>query len=127
MITSMMKMIRTATLPNSTDASENSMIAVYHNKEFTKYTLTEKPPHLKEILPLLTKVADVSTSDLDEAFRLTNNIDSPWINNHAVQPTAEIISQQGCRSTWVGDVMRTSDGTWYSIALFGFIKLTEEN
>lgn len=96
------------------------MIKVYHNQNFLTYSMTKS---LEQIL--LGLVATVKTDDLEEAFRLTNNIDDIWTKNpevtsHTSRP----------RSTSVGDVMLKDlnclGGAWYVVESLGFRQLTEE-
>ena len=51
-------------------------------------------------------VAEVEGNSLDEAFRLTNHIDRAWWDNPGV------ITHKKSRSTSVGDIIVTDDGTY---------------
>lgn len=62
-------------------------------------------------------VADVDTNDLDDAFRLTNNIESSWTENEGV--TAHGIR---LRSSMVGDIFELN-GEKFVCASIGFEKL----
>ena len=73
----------------------------------------ESPTHMFAL------VAEVPGEDWDEAFRLTNNVDSDWTENPAVTPIIK-----PCRSTSVGDVMwREKDGAVMMVAGCGFTQL----
>lgn len=96
------------------------MVTVYHNEDFLSYSFLDEH-QAKEMLgrqkpDRLVKVAEVATDDLDEAFRLTNHIDSNWCRNKGV--TCLVPG----RSTSVGDVME-KDGVRYLVASMGFTKL----
>ena len=97
------------------------MLYVLHNKNFLNYILTNKLSPSR-----LDCVATVDTTDLEEAFRLTNHIDSDWQGNPKVNAIAGIH-----RSTSVGDVI--VDGTpgglsskHYIVESLGFRLLTPE-
>lgn len=64
------------------------------------------------------KAADVRTDDLEEAFALTNHVDTDWTEGARVTAVG-----QGCRSTSTGDVMKMSDGSLHLVSSFGFTKL----
>ena len=90
------------------------MIIVYHNSNFTDYYfrgVDELPADL------LTKVAEVDSNDLEEAFELTNHIEHNWTENEEVTP---LISNP--RSTSCGDIMEI-DGKFYIVASCGFKKI----
>lgn len=100
------------------------MITVYHNKEFMKYALDNYTTEQKDRVlkdAVITKVAEVNTDRLDEAYRLTNNIDSDWTKNTSVK----VIGSSQQRSTSVGDVLQNSDG-YHTVETFGFRKLSDE-
>lgn len=63
------------------------------------------------------KVAEVASSDWEEAFELTNTIDSYWGENERV---SDLVGQ--CRSTSVGDVM-LMNGVARVVASCGFEEL----
>lgn len=65
------------------------------------------------------KVAEVSTRDLDEAYRLTNHIHRNWeVNPEVVKITT------GNRSTSVGDILEAEGGKRYIVDRFGFKELS---
>ena len=66
---------------------------------------------------VLVKVAEID-GDLNDAYRLTQNIDEAWAQN----PDVRFFSPDGedeARSTSVGDVMEM-DGVFYVVASVGF-------
>ena len=68
-------------------------------------------------------VASVDTDELETAFRLTNNINSPWIDNDGVDP---VKVPDGARSTSVGDVLIAEENgreVAYMVGGFGFTRL----
>ena len=60
----------------------------------------------------------VATDDLDEAYRLTNNIDWDWTKNSGVECRTDTP-----RSTSWGDLM-LQNGTWYVVDMVGMRELT---
>ena len=97
------------------------MIKVLHNKNFLKFaicfdekSLLEKAAKIK--MSDLTEVARVDTDNLDEAFRLTNHIDSDWSTNEKVATIAK------SRSTSVGDILQFN-GQFWIVANLGFVKI----
>ncbi len=72
-----------------------------------------------------TLVAHAHTNDLENAYQLTNSIDSNWIHNAWVEPTAAVKSKGGCRSTSVGDVMVRGDGKKFVVSNMGMKPLSE--
>jgi hypothetical protein len=71
-------------------------------------------------------VATVDTDDLDEAFRLTNTIDTPWWENDGVAVVSPVRCTKlwGMRSTSVGDVMIRHNVCWI-VAAAGFALVTD--
>ena len=92
------------------------MIKVYHNDMFLAYILN---PSLKK--NNLHLVAEVDTNDLDEAYRLTNNITNSWIINKGVKAVEGVQH----RSTSVGDLLECN-GKSYVVESVGFRELTPE-
>ena len=91
------------------------MITVYHNPNFIELTFKQDiAVRVKEHLDILQEVAEVDTDDLNEAFKLTNHIDSDWMDNYEVTPV-----NGNHRSTSVGDCME-KDGQLYVVAPVGF-------
>ena len=64
-----------------------------------------------------TKVAQLEGADLDEVFRLTNSIDSPWFEAAGI--TRVRAGSRGLRSSSVGDVFEV-DGVGHRVAAMGF-------
>jgi len=91
------------------------MIRVYHNSKFLKYMFDKDS--LKEAAMKLAAV--VETFDLDEAYKLTNNIDTPWPANEGVEATGLSL-----RSTSVGDVL-VKGMTYYVVESEGYRELTD--
>ena len=58
---------------------------------------------------------------LETAWRLTNTIDRPWVQNKEVT----VVGTPQLRSTSVGDHMLL-DGEKWQVACFGFTKVTSE-
>lgn len=56
-------------------------------------------PNLPET-PFFEKVAEVNAVNIEDAYRLTNNIDRDWTKNHGVKAV-----RKGLRSTSVGDII----------------------
>ena len=66
----------------------------------------------------LIKVAEVETNELEVAFRLTNSIDSYWVET-APSNVKVMNDEFGHRSTSVGDLME-KDGVYYIVASVGY-------
>lgn len=88
------------------------MIKVIHNNDFINSAFTEKVEAAK-----LNEVAVIDTNDLNEAFTLTQNINSSW----TVLPQVKTDLKE-CRSTSAGDVL-IKDGKFFLIAIAGFKKI----
>jgi hypothetical protein len=69
-------------------------------------------------------VADVDTTDLNQAYRLTNTIDGSWWQNIGVNflGSAEH-GLEGARSTSIGDVLEYVGGACHIVARCGFVPL----
>lgn len=63
------------------------------------------------------EAAIVDTTDLDDAFALTNHIESDWAENDGVEALTE-----KRKSSSVGDVFER-DGSFYIVAPMGFEKI----
>jgi len=96
-----------------------TMIAVWHNDKFTDYGFGKGT--LKGVT--IHQVAQVATDELEEAYRLTNNIDTCWIENPEVTPIG--ITGEAARSTSVGDVLFLND-KGYVVESFGFREIPRE-
>lgn len=68
-------------------------------------------------------VASIETNDFDEAYRLTNHIDTAWNDNDDNRMTVYGAGLPK-RSTSVGDLMLTDDGM-NMVDSFGFKKLQD--
>jgi hypothetical protein len=90
------------------------MVQVFHNSDFFDFGM--RTTHLPDPAKL-TLVARVDTNELDDAYRLTNHIDSDWQENPGVEAVGD--AGKGARSTSVGDVLEMNDGYWM-VASFGF-------
>lgn len=64
---------------------------------------------------------DTNDERLNEAYRLTQNLDLPWVDG-ASQLFGEAARHMGARSTSVGDVIETAEGL-FMVAPFGFRKI----
>ena len=88
------------------------MIRVYHNpKSNFMQANRSNPLHSGHFFGFIL----VHTNDLEEAYMLTNHIDTPWHKNPKVTCIRE------SRSTSVGDFMER-DGEWFVVAPMGFEK-----
>lgn len=82
------------------------MVEIYHNPDFLSYYFDKNPIDINkcELMALL------ETDCLDEAWRMTQNIDSDW---RPYDP---------CRSSSVGDVF-VKDGVKYVVESCGFSQI----
>lgn len=97
------------------------MVTVYHVKDWA-ITFCAHPAPKPEVL---VKVAEID-GDLNEAYRLTQNIDDAWA--HSKNPKVRFFSPDGddeARSTSVGDVMEMN-GVFYVVASVGFDTLLDD-
>lgn len=88
------------------------MIKVLQNKDFINTTFTEEL-----VAANLQEVAVVDTNELEEAFILTQNIDSSWTFLPQIKTDLK-----ECRSTSAGDVL-IKDEEYFLICLTGFKKI----
>lgn len=107
------------------------MIEVYHRKQptFRLYDADDLAEHRQtwsaggyERVAYVVKPLGEKRTDEDYAFRVTNSIDSywgDWGDNEGVTPGPKARTY---RSTSVGDVVRTSDGTLLICAPAGWEK-----
>lgn len=95
------------------------MISVFHNDNFLNYGLGKEKTLAGTVARLVARVA---TNSLDDAFRLTNNIDHAWIKNGLVNP---VNVHGAARSTSVGDIL-LQDKTCFVVEMAGFRPLTKE-
>lgn len=91
------------------------MIKVYHN------TKTDMISDLTDVrVTDLRFVAEVQTDDLEEAYRLTQNIDRPWSQNANVKA-----EHRENRSTSIGDVLQKGRDFWI-VRMDGFYRVGSE-
>ncbi len=105
--------------PAATPADSGQMIAepgayiVYH-------AAFEDSP---EVVALLNVSAPSLVARLEEAYRNTQNMESPWIQGDTVAALAQGVADAGrCRSTSVGDVIQTESGL-HQVRPVGFEKI----
>jgi hypothetical protein len=65
-------------------------------------------------------VADVQTTDLEDAFHLTNSIENHWSTNQGVK------HHELSRSSSVGDVFQLGE-KFYVVCSFGFAEIALDN
>jgi len=63
--------------------------------------------------------------ELDNAFRLTNSIDSAWFDNQDLTLTEDVKEKGGARSTSVDDIV-SLDGQKFVVAMAGFEPVASE-
>lgn len=105
------------------------MIEVYHNNEVMAYWIAPT----FEVLSIghFECVAHVDTDNLEEAYRLTQNLDAPWSLNAGVKAfgNTEVgnLFKKGStnRSTSIGDLIKVN-GKFFLVDLCGFTELTRE-
>lgn len=83
---------------------------VYHRKDM----FDENSPF--EMVAFV-EIDDTVSDPLEEVYWLTNNVVRRWTENENVHATATYI-----RSTSVGDLIESEDGTTYQVDSFGFSK-----
>lgn len=91
----------------------NNSMTVFHAKKLVGFIFdnSELPKFPEEY----TEVGTVDTNDLNEAYALTQNSDTSWVMHN--KTTCKFLQ---CRSTSVGDVIKTSEGKLFMVANFGF-------
>jgi len=97
------------------EAAKNKWTLVFHACTPIFHSL-ERP--LADIPAVYRFVAAVDTEDLEIAFQLTNHHEQVWQLNDGV-----IVHVGDCRSTSVGDVMVTPDGTAHRCCTWGWRQL----
>ena len=83
------------------------MIKVYHKNRMNN----------DKTLDGTTLVAEVDTTDLEYAFKLTNHLDKAWWENDGVR----LIGEE-TRSSSMGDILVIGDAH-YIVTMFGFNKI----
>ena len=101
---------------------KRDMSCIYDDKEIESF--------IKEVIKNndMIRVADIVSSNnitdidyiLEQAFRLTNSIESSWYLNKDIDVAD--IAKDGCRSTSKGDIIMV-DGETYIVTTYGFTKL----
>lgn len=108
---------------------DKEIIEVYHfdmeraaHNEKILYFIRPKAEDVLNLVKqgIYTKVAEVASNDLEEAFELTNHIDSSWQENKGVKAFTD-----RARSTSVGDLCVRGDEV-FVVSAIGFEKLSEE-
>lgn len=90
----------------------------YHNEDFTDYSFTKslKGSHIKQ-------AAVIEANDLEDVFRVTNNIDHPWTENQEVKKVLTAFP----RSLSVGDlVLDRSTDKLYVVEDCGYREITKD-
>ena len=97
-------------------------VLVYQRRNMRDFNRFSSEPVGDQNLNDFDRVAEIETDDMEQAFRLTNSVDSYWANSqhgfpgYILPPPAAV---GGWRSTSVGDLMY--DGLHYFIvAACGF-------
>ena len=93
------------------------MITIYH-----KMDLFEKvPPAIEDQVNLndYEKVAEINTTELDDAWTLTNTVEVSWPDKKGVKNLTGKGSTD-VRSTSVGDLMITGNGDAFLVDYTGF-------
>lgn len=97
------------------------MIRIYHNPHASDGGRYYRDPISQDdIFVALQKsklIAAIETDDLELAYKLTQNIESPWIDN---QQVTLIGLREEQRSTSVGDILVDTLGDIWIVAPFGF-------
>ena len=94
---------------------EEKKTKVYHAVPFRPWLSGDPRAMFPEDYQL---VAEVDTNDVDEAYYLTNDVDTKWWINERV--TAHVVP---CRSTSVGDVLVLPDGRGLRVHSRGYRRL----
>lgn len=91
------------------------MIKVFHKIDSDYWT-----PAKQFVEKEFRAVAEVETTDLEEAFKLTNTIEAYWWENKGVKALVK-----ETRSTSIGDVMELV-GEFFAVDRIGFKKIGEK-
>lgn len=97
---------------------------VYHNDNFLNYILRHSLEG--DTIRLVAVIPSKEENEkllLEDAYQLTNNIDTAWIKNPSIRPIADPALPM--RSTSVGDVMKVGD-TYFVVEECGWRQLFEE-
>lgn len=93
------------------------MIEVFHNSQFLPYLLDPTQESLKK--GNFECVGKVYTGDLEDAYKLTQNLEEAWHLN-----TNVAANKRSCRSTSVGDLLKKDD-QFYVVESCGFKLLSQ--
>jgi hypothetical protein len=75
-----------------------------------------------------SRIADIECESINEAYSLSQNIDSFWLENKQVTVYPYSEYQKAARSTSVGDIIYSEkEDTYYMVENLGFSKLKIEN
>ena len=98
------------------------MIAVYHQRRAHEFALMWEPGEGNAPFPKHYElVALVDTNDLEEAWELTNHVDSDWTKGDKV-----LVDNDGERSSMVGDVFERNG--WFGVVdMAGFSNFDDED
>lgn len=100
---------------------------VFHNDKFLDYILTHSLEgttiRLVAGVPDIEGCVDDEIAQLENAYRLTQNIDTAWIKSPAVDPAAD--PRMPIRSTSVGDVLQRGD-KYFVVEECGFREINRE-
>lgn len=97
------------------------MISVWHNRDFIKYALDNKTV-IKDII--VSYVATIPTGSPEEAYRLTNHINTDWDKNPDIKVSSALTGKP-VRSTSVGDIL-THENECLIVDFCGFRELSRE-
>lgn len=91
------------------------MITIYQTNKLDSYYFSDED---HSIFPNdFSKVADIDTDDLDEAYSLSQNVTASWACNNEVKSDLK-----QCRSTSMGDILEKA-GEYFIVDMFGFKKI----
>ena len=65
------------------------------------------------------RVADIAVDNINDVFRLTQNLETPWTDGPYVR-----MAEMRRRSTSIGDVIQTEDGRTFVVAPLGLEEVT---
>jgi hypothetical protein len=96
---------------------------------FTRYADITMSGKIEAVIEALTEwdeydiVADMEVTDLEDAFRASNHIDSNWLEN----PEVAFTEATEARSSSVGDIFSDPDtGKYWLVANLGFEDITDK-
>lgn len=75
-----------------------------------------------------SRIADIECESIDEAYSLSQNIDSFWLENKQVTVYPYSEYQKAARSTSVGDIVHSNEeDKYYMVENVGFSEVKIEN